>query len=135
MFELSDIIDTNFHYLHNFNDIFDDRRLSEYESQNRELLAISSKKEEIIRQLQLREEKHIEEVASLNRQLDTTRVDTRKQLEEYKEKSSSKDRSQQARLADLEAQQGRLSSQNSQLRKSKEEVCFQLQYLHYLYHF
>ena len=107
-----------------------DRRLSEYESQNRELLAISSKKEEIIRQLQLREEKHIEEVASLNRQLDTTRVDARKQLEEYKEKSSSKDRSQLARLADLEAQQGRLSAQNSQLRKSKEEVSLQLYYFH-----
>ena len=64
----------------------------------------------------------MEELASLNRQLDTMRSDSRKHIEELRERSLTKERSHLAQIADLESQLHRATSQSNQLRKSKEEV-------------
>lgn len=109
--------------MHNYYEFyFIYRRLAENEKQNKELLAITTRKEEIIQQLQIKEEQYIEEMASLNRQLDTAKSDARKRLEEVKERSDSKERSQLAKMADIEAQLGRVNGQLAQTKRAKEEV-------------
>lgn len=96
--------------------------MNECETQNRELLTLNSKKEELVRQLQFKEENYIEEVSSLNRQLESLRADSRKDMEEMREKASFKERSQMARQVDLETQLKRVNAQLNQVKKSKEEV-------------
>ena len=98
------------------------RRLAENEKQNKELLLVTSKKEELIQQLQFKEEQYIEEIASLNRQLDNSRSDTRRQIEDLKDRNESKERSSLVRVADLEAQLGRVNAQLTQVQKTKDEV-------------
>ncbi len=99
-----------------------DRRLLESDAQNRQLIEISSKKEEILHQLQCKEQKLMEDVAALNRQLDMTMADSRRQNDEQREKSIAKDRANLSRVTDLEAQLARCNTQVSHLKKNKEEV-------------
>ncbi|XP_003386665.2 PREDICTED: outer dense fiber protein 2-like [Amphimedon queenslandica] len=99
-----------------------EKKLADSDKQNKDLLLITSKKEELIQQLQFKEEQYIEEIASLNRQLDSSRSDARRQIEDMKNRNESKERSQLARIADLEAQVGRVNAQLSQMQKTKDEV-------------
>lgn len=96
--------------------------MQESEVQNREWIITKAKKEEMIQQLQRKEQQHLEELASLNRQLDTMRSDSRKHTDELRERSVTKERSHLAHIVDLESQLNRATSQSNQLRKSKEEV-------------
>ena len=96
--------------------------MQESEKQNRDLIVITGKKEEMIQQLQRKEQQNLEELASLNRQLDTVRSDSRKHGEELRERAVTKERSNLAHIADLESQLSRATSQCNQLRKSKQEV-------------
>ena len=98
------------------------RRLLESDAQNRQLIEISSKKEEILHQLQCKEQKLMEDVAALNRQLDMTMANSRRQNDEQREKSIAKDRANISRVTDLEAQLARCNTQVNHLKKSKEEV-------------
>lgn len=102
------------------------RKLADSDKQNKDLLLITSKKEELIQQFQFKEEQYIEEIASLNRQLDSSRSDSRRQIEDMKNRNESKERSQLARIADLEAQVGRVNAQLSQMQKTKDEVNLQI---------
>lgn len=99
-----------------------EKRVEETEQQNRELIAITAKKEEMIQHFQRKEQNLIEEVASLNRELDSFRAESRRQIEDMREKGSSKERATQSRITDLEAQLSRATSQCTQQRKAKEEV-------------
>ena len=76
----------------------------------------------MIQHFQRKEQNLIEEVASLNRELDSFRAESRRQIEDMREKGSSKERATQSRITDLEAQLSRATSQCTQQRKAKEEV-------------
>ena len=76
----------------------------------------------MLHQLQGKEQRLIEDVASLNRQLDSTRADLRKQNEKLQERIAAKERTHLSRVADLESQIARFNSQVSHLKKGKEEV-------------
>lgn len=67
-------------------------RLRDVEEQNRELMAIASKKEENVQRLQSRVEELIQEVSSLSAQLETNRSDSKRHSEHLKDRAASKAR-------------------------------------------
>ena len=83
---------------------------------------LNSKKEEIIQQLQFKEENYLEEIGTLKHQLDSLKTESRKEMDDLREKTASKERNQTARQTDLETQLKRVNTQLNQMKKSKEEV-------------
>ena len=83
---------------------------------------MNSKKEEIIQQLQFKEENYLEEIGTLKHQLDSLKTESRKEMDDLREKTASKERNQTARQTDLETQLKRVNTQLNQMKKSKEEV-------------
>lgn len=67
-----------------------DRRLREVEEQNRDLMSITSKKEENVQRLQSKVEDLIQEVSSLTTQLETSRSDSKRQTEHLKDRAASR---------------------------------------------
>ena len=76
----------------------------------------------MVHQLQCKEQTLLEDVAGLNRQLDTSMADSRRQNEELRERSAAKERAHLSRVTDLESQLTRCNSQTGHLKKNKEEV-------------
>lgn len=99
-----------------------DRKLSDSDQQNRELIGVISKKEESLYQSQQRHEDLRAENIRLNQQLESSVLDTRRQVDSQKEKALVKERAAQARITDLEAQLGRATASAAQLKKSKDEA-------------
>lgn len=99
------------------------RRLQELDQQNRELMALTNKKEETIQRLQGRMEEFIREKTALSSQLDSLRADLRHQTEELRERAAGRERADHSRIAELQTQLSRSTVTASQLRRSKEEVC------------
>ena len=62
----------------------------ELEQQNRELLGISARKEELVRRLQERVEQLVQEITALTAQAESAKNDGRRQAEHVKERASSK---------------------------------------------
>ena len=96
------------------------------DQQNRELMAITNKKEETIQRLQGRTEEFIREKTTLSSQLDSLRADLHHQTEELRERAATRERTDQSRIAELQAQLSRSTVTASQLRRSKEEVSYLL---------
>ena len=66
------------------------RRLAEADRQNRDLVAITSKKEEVIQRLQKRSEELLQEITQLNTKVEGARSDNRRQVKELRDKLASK---------------------------------------------
>ena len=76
----------------------------------------------MLHQLQRKEQKLLEDVGELNRQLDTSMADSRRQTDELRERNAAKERANLSRVTDLESQLTRCNSQVGHLKKNKEEV-------------
>ena len=74
------------------------RRVQEAEQQNRELMSLAARKEEGVQKLQGRVEELLHTASSLSGQLEAGRADSRHQLEQAKDKTASKVRSDQCTL-------------------------------------
>ena len=96
--------------------------MQELDQQNRELMALTGKKEETIQRLQGRMEEFIREKTALSSQLDTLRADLHHQTGELHEKAAVRERADHSRIAELQTQLSRSTATASQLRRSKEEV-------------
>lgn len=99
-----------------------ERKLSDSDQQNRELIGVISKKEEALYQSQQRHEDLRAENIRLNQQLESSVLDARRQVDSQKEKALVKERAAQARITDLEAQLSRATASAAQLKKSKDEA-------------
>ncbi len=66
------------------------QRQSEVEEQSREMIAISSKKEEVVQRLQHRIEEQVQEITTLTAQVDSMRADARRQVEHTKDRAAGK---------------------------------------------
>ncbi len=67
-----------------------DRRQSEVEQQNRELMGISGRKEDMVQRLQKRIEEQTQEVATMSAQLEAGKADSRRHAEQVKERATAK---------------------------------------------
>lgn len=99
-----------------------ERKLSEADQQNRELIGVISKKEESLYQTQQRHEDLRAENIRLGQQLESSVVDARRQVDSQKEKALVKERAAQARITDLEAQLSRATASAAHMKKSKDEA-------------
>lgn len=99
-----------------------ERKLSDADQQNRELIGVISKKEESLYQTQQRHEDLRAENIRLGQQLESSVVDARRQVDSQKEKALVKERAAQARITDLEAQLSRATASAAQMKKSKDEA-------------
>ena len=84
--------------------------------------------------MQTRLEDVTNENINVSRQMETSRADTRRQVELMREKLSSRERAIQSNVADLEAQVAQLGATNSQLKRNKEDAerRYSILYLSYL---
>ena len=98
-----------------------EKRAHEAELQNRDLVAIATKKEESAIKLQHRVDELCAEMTSLRLQLESSKEEAKHLCEQQKDKAMAKDRSYHARIADLESQLNRANSLAAQLKKSKDE--------------
>ncbi|XP_041666127.1 outer dense fiber protein 2 isoform X2 [Cheilinus undulatus] len=99
-----------------------ERRLEEAGSQNSDLLAVVSKREETIHGNQLRLEEKSRECSLLSRKLEEALEDARQQMSETRERAVTKERSTQSKILELETKLSRMTSEINQLQRSKEEV-------------
>lgn len=67
-----------------------EQRQHESEEQSREMMGISGKKEEAVQRMQGRLEELVQEVATTSTLLETSRADTRRQLEQAKDRALGK---------------------------------------------
>ncbi|XP_034457405.1 outer dense fiber protein 2 [Hippoglossus hippoglossus] len=99
-----------------------ERKLEETDSQNGDLMAVITKREDAIHSNQLRLEEKTRECSLLSRKLEEALDDARQQMSESRERATTKERSTQAKIVDLETQLSRTSSEINQLRHCKEEA-------------
>ncbi|XP_068430423.1 outer dense fiber protein 2 isoform X2 [Clinocottus analis] len=99
-----------------------ERKLGETGTQNTDLLALITKREDTISSSQLRLEEKSRECSLLNRKLEEALGHAHQQMSETRGLAATKERSTQNKILDLEAQLSRMSSGINQLRRSKEEV-------------
>ncbi|XP_053195324.1 outer dense fiber protein 2 [Scomber japonicus] len=99
-----------------------ERKLEEAVGQNGDLLAVIAKREESVQGNQLRLEEKTRECSMLSRKLEEALDDARHQMSETIDRATTKERSTQSKIEDLETQLSRTTSEINQLRRSKEEV-------------
>uniref|UniRef100_A0A8C2WY59 Outer dense fiber protein 2 n=1 Tax=Cyclopterus lumpus TaxID=8103 RepID=A0A8C2WY59_CYCLU len=91
-------------------------------TQNTDLLAVLTKREDTIRSSQLHLEEKTRECCLLSQKLEEALGDAHQQMSETRGRAATKERSTQYKILDLEAQLSRTTSEINQLRRSKEEV-------------
>ncbi|XP_044028974.1 outer dense fiber protein 2 isoform X3 [Siniperca chuatsi] len=99
-----------------------ERKLEEAGSQNSDLLAVITKREDTIDSNQLRLEEKTRECSLLSRKLEESLDDAHQQMSETRERAATKEHSTQSKILDLETQLSRTTSEINQLRRTKEEV-------------
>ncbi|XP_026196052.1 outer dense fiber protein 2 [Anabas testudineus] len=99
-----------------------ERKLEESSNQNSDLLAVIAKREETIHSNQLGLEEKTKECSLLNRKLEEALDDARQQMAETRERASTKERSTQSKILDLETQLSRTTSEINQLQRKKDEM-------------
>ncbi|XP_034402521.1 outer dense fiber protein 2 isoform X2 [Cyclopterus lumpus] len=99
-----------------------ERKLAEAGTQNTDLLAVLTKREDTIRSSQLHLEEKTRECCLLSQKLEEALGDAHQQMSETRGRAATKERSTQYKILDLEAQLSRTTSEINQLRRSKEEV-------------
>ncbi|XP_025114481.1 outer dense fiber protein 2-like isoform X5 [Pomacea canaliculata] len=98
-----------------------ERRVKELEDSNRELTAQVARKEEALHQLHLQLEEKSREGAVLTRQLENTLTDLRQQQDNARDRFSSKERTYQSRVVDLESQLSQSRAEIARIKREKEE--------------
>uniref|UniRef100_A0A8C7IV79 Outer dense fiber protein 2 n=1 Tax=Oncorhynchus kisutch TaxID=8019 RepID=A0A8C7IV79_ONCKI len=99
-----------------------ERKLEEATSQYRDLAGVIAKREETIHSNHLCLEEKARECTHLTRQLEEALEDARLQVSNIRERASTKERSTQSKVVDLETQLSRTATELTTLRRSKEEV-------------
>ncbi|XP_029566041.1 outer dense fiber protein 2 [Salmo trutta] len=99
-----------------------ERMLEEATSQNRDLAGVIAKREETIHSNHLCLEEKSRECTHLTSQLEEALEDARLQVSNTRERASTKERSTQSKVVDLETQLSRTATELTTLRHSKEEV-------------
>uniref|UniRef100_A0A4W5RLF2 Outer dense fiber protein 2 n=1 Tax=Hucho hucho TaxID=62062 RepID=A0A4W5RLF2_9TELE len=99
-----------------------ERKLEEATSQNRDLAGVIAKREETIHSNHLCLEEKSRECTHLTRQLEEALEDARLQVSNTRERASTKERSTQSKVVDLETQLSRTATELTTLRRSKEEA-------------
>uniref|UniRef100_A0A672YFL6 Outer dense fiber protein 2 n=1 Tax=Sphaeramia orbicularis TaxID=375764 RepID=A0A672YFL6_9TELE len=99
-----------------------ERKLEEASSQNSDLLAVVTKRDDAIRNNQLHLEEKNRECTLLNRKLEEALDDARQQISETRERAVAKERTTQSKILEMETQLSRTTSEINQLRRSKEET-------------
>uniref|UniRef100_A0A8V1A7V6 Outer dense fiber protein 2 n=1 Tax=Gallus gallus TaxID=9031 RepID=A0A8V1A7V6_CHICK len=99
-----------------------ERKLETTSTQNIEFLQVIAKREESIHQCQLRLEEKTRECSSLARQLEMAIEDAKRQVEQTRERATSRERAAQSKVLDLETQLSRTKTELNQLRRNKEDV-------------
>lgn len=67
-----------------------EQKRQEAEQQNRELMGISGRKEEMVQRLQSRVEEVVQEMATQSAQLDASKAEARRHTDQLKERASTK---------------------------------------------
>lgn len=67
-----------------------EQKRQEAEQQNRELIGISGRKEEMVQRLQCRVEEVVQEMATQSAQLDASKAESRRYAEQIKDRASNK---------------------------------------------
>ncbi|KAG5834941.1 hypothetical protein ANANG_G00266880 [Anguilla anguilla] len=99
-----------------------ERKLSEASAQNRDLVLVVSKREDAVREHQLRLEEKSRECSALVRQLEEALDDARRQVVQTRERATSKERTAQSKVLELETQLSRTKTDLNQLRRDKEDA-------------
>ena len=99
-----------------------ERKMDESDASHRELLLSISRKEEMIRSIQIKFEDQTVENERLVQQLEIALSNAKKESDAQKEKSFAKERSAQARILDLETQLSRSTQNTELLKQSKDEA-------------
>ncbi|XP_024120568.1 outer dense fiber protein 2 isoform X2 [Oryzias melastigma] len=99
-----------------------ERRMDETATQNSDLIAVVAKREQTLHSSQLCLEEKTRECSLLSRKLEESVDDARQQIAETRERSTTKERSMQNKILELETQLSRITSEITQLRRSKEEA-------------
>ncbi|XP_064164289.1 outer dense fiber protein 2 [Anguilla rostrata] len=99
-----------------------ERKLSEASAQNRDLVLVVSKREDAVREHQLRLEEKSRECGALVRQLEEALDDARRQVAQTRERATSKERTAQSKVLELETQLSRTKTDLNQLRRDKEDA-------------
>ncbi|KFQ99371.1 Outer dense fiber protein 2, partial [Opisthocomus hoazin] len=99
-----------------------ERKLETTSAQNIEFLQVIAKREESIHQCQLRLEEKTHECSSLARQLEMAIEDAKRQVEQTRERATSRERAAQSKLLDLETQLSRNKTELNQLRRNKDDA-------------
>nr|XP_046223982.1 outer dense fiber protein 2-like [Oncorhynchus gorbuscha] len=98
------------------------QKLEEATSQSRDLAGVIAKREETIHSNHLCLEEKSRECTHLTHQLEEALEDARLQVSNTQERASTKERSTQSKVVDLETQLSRTATELTTLRRSKEEV-------------
>ncbi|XP_032089237.1 outer dense fiber protein 2 isoform X4 [Thamnophis elegans] len=98
-----------------------ERKLEATSGQNVEFLQIIAKREESIHQAQLRLEEKTRECGSLARQLEMSFDDTKKQLEQTRDRAAVRERMAQSKMLDLETELSKMKTELNQLRRNKDD--------------
>ncbi|XP_031570587.1 outer dense fiber protein 2-like [Actinia tenebrosa] len=99
-----------------------DKKATESEYQNRELLGVLGKKEETLQHNQQRLEDLKAENIRLTSQLEMSLAEARRQAELQREKTIAKERAAQARITDLETQLSRATANAASMKRAKDEA-------------
>ncbi|XP_023816642.1 outer dense fiber protein 2 isoform X1 [Oryzias latipes] len=99
-----------------------ERRMDETAAQNSDLIAVVGKREKTLHSSQLCLEEKTRECSLLSRKLEESVDEARQQIAETRERAATKERSMQSKILELETQLSRITSEITQLRRSKEEA-------------
>ncbi|XP_028318589.1 outer dense fiber protein 2 [Gouania willdenowi] len=99
-----------------------ERKLQESCAQSNELLALITKREEMIRSHELRLEEKSTECSVLSRKLQEAQSDAHQQITESRERATARERSTMDKILDLETKLSQVTSEVNQLRRSKKEA-------------
>eukprot|EP00116_Pleurobrachia_bachei_P001466 sb/3461728/ len=98
-----------------------EKKVMEADLHNKNLMDLVAQKEDTNEQHQLKIEELMRENAELSLQLEGSLGDCRRQVESIKERSVLKERSSTTRIDELEAQLGRATTTQTQLKRLKDE--------------
>ncbi|XP_028851119.1 outer dense fiber protein 2-like isoform X2 [Denticeps clupeoides] len=104
-----------------------ERKLEEANIRNRDLAEVSARNEERRHSIQLRLEERSKECDVFSKQVENSREETKRQIDQCRERSLSKERTMQSKVLDLETQLSLAKTEYNQLRRSKEEMERRLQ--------
>ncbi|ESN90919.1 hypothetical protein HELRODRAFT_90717 [Helobdella robusta] len=98
------------------------RKLSMLEEENRELNIASARREESLKQTNLRLEEKINEGLMMQRQIDNMMLEARKMKDHESNRMTSADQANQVQMLEMECQLNQLRHEVNKLKREKEEA-------------